>query len=115
MDMKITSNFENRLLNRKEIKFQVIYSGKTPTKEELKQMLCKTLNLSPSTTVIVNVSQVYGMMASDGLAHSYANANDMAIEPKHFAAREEKKAKKAGGAEEEKPQAPAQKAEEKTE
>ncbi len=106
MDMKITNNFENKLLNRKEIEFQVIYSGKTPTKEELKVMLCKTLNLSPSTTVIVNVSQVYGMMQSEGLAHSYANEDDMSIEPKHFAKRDAKKAKSEGAAEEKKDQAP---------
>ncbi len=105
MDMKITNNFENKLLSRKEITFQVIYSGKTPTKDDLKVMLCKTLNLSPSTTVIVNVSQVYGMMQSQGVAHSYANEADMGIEPKHFAKRDAKKAK-SESAEDKKIEAP---------
>ncbi len=103
MDIKILSNVDNKLLNRKEISFQVIYSGKTPSKEELKVILCKTLNLSPSTTVIVNVSQVFGVMNSSVLAHSYAHEKDMVVEPKHFAKRAEKKAGK--GEEKKEPEA----------
>ncbi len=111
MDIKITSNVENKMLNRKEIRFQAVYAGKTPSKDELRELLCKTLNLNPSTTVIVNVDQTYGAMSSNVLAHSYAKAQDMSIEPKHFEKRKSKKG--AGDAAE--AQAPEQKKEEKKE
>lgn len=73
MELKIISNNDNKLLNRKEIRFSVEQSGSTVTRMEVAKELCKRLNLSPEGTIIVRIDQGFGKKESSGLAHSYEN------------------------------------------
>jgi ribosomal protein S24E len=88
MELKINSNQENRLLNRREIMFSVEQDGSTPSKVELVKEICKKLNLSPDSTIIVRVDQGFGRKESSGVAHSYSDRKLMEkSEPKHITAR----------------------------
>ena len=93
MEIHIENDVSNKLLNRREIRFSCTYAGKTPGKEELKVELCKKLSLSPETTAIVRLEQLYGVMKSTGLAHSYSDAESMKIEPPYLSERKNKAAK----------------------
>ena len=43
MELKITSNDENKLLNRREIRFSVEQEDSTPSKDALTKEICKRL------------------------------------------------------------------------
>ncbi|MDE1762179.1 MAG: 30S ribosomal protein S24e [Candidatus Micrarchaeota archaeon] len=104
MDIKIEHDSENKLLGRKEIEFTISYKGATPTKEQVREAICKRLNISPELTVVVNISPLYGTSESRALAHSYSSKEAMAVEKKYLA---ERAAKKAGKAAKEEPKAEA--------
>lgn len=101
MDLKIVKERVNAPIgNRKEITFEASYEGRTATNEELKVELCKKLNISPASTLIVKIDQQYGSRNCTGIAHSYQNEEDMKrIEPKHLLKRAEKREHKEEGAE----------------
>ena len=94
MEIKIERDAENKLMGRKEISFTASYKGQTPTKDEVKVAICKKLNVSPEFTVVVKISPLYGRSEASILAHSYPNKEAMAVEKKHLAVRETKKAEK---------------------
>src|SRR5437870_2574959 len=93
MNIEIMSNNENKLLNRKEILFSASFAGKTPTKEEAKQEICKKLNISPELTVVIKISPLFGSTESEILVHSYFDKEAMKIEQKHILERSIKKEK----------------------
>jgi len=96
MELKIISNTENKLLNRKEITFSVEQDSSTATRDDLTKELCKKLNLSPDSTLIVKINQGFGKKESSGVAHSYATKEALEkFEPKHILTRIAKKAAKA--------------------
>jgi small subunit ribosomal protein S24e len=105
MEVKIISNNENKLLNRKEITFSVDQDSSTATRESLTKDICKKLNLSPEATIVVRIDQGFGSKESTGIAHSYASKEMLEkYEPKHLLTRISKKAAKGkeGAAEEKK-------------
>jgi ribosomal protein S24E len=73
MEINVTSNKENKLLNRKEIDFYIIQDGSTPSKKEIKTELCKKLNLDPESVMIVRVDQTTGLRQVHGMAHAYSS------------------------------------------
>lgn len=73
MDLHITSNKENRLLNRREIDFSIVQDGSTPSKNEIKMELCKKLNLDPESVIVVRIEQSTGVRQCHGIAHAYAS------------------------------------------
>jgi small subunit ribosomal protein S24e len=95
MELKIISNNENRLLNRKEIRFSVVQEGGTVNRAELTKELCKKLSLHPESTIITRIDQGYGMRESTGIAHAYQTKETLEkYEPKKVLARTAKKAAK---------------------
>lgn len=113
MEIKILSNVENKHLDRKEISFSVIEESSTPSREALKTELCKKLNLSPDSTIVVNVAQSFGTKQSLCVAHSYKSKESLEkSEPKHILDRIAK-GKKNEETPKEQPQAEAPKGEEK--
>lgn len=93
MDIDIKNEIENKLLGRKEITFAATYTGKTPSKEDIKQEICKKKGLSPDLTVVVKINQEYGKGVSDILVHSYSKKEVM-----ESVVRKPKEDKKAAGA-----------------
>ncbi len=103
MEVKIISNNENKLLSRKEIRFSVDQDSSTISKSELTKEICKKLNLSPESTIVVRIDQRFGIKESSGIAHSYENQDVLKrYEPEHLVARISKKSAKKEGAEEQK-------------
>lgn len=99
MELQINSNVENKLFQRKEIKF-TLDAEITPSREQIKVELCKKLSLSPDSTMVVNVDQLFGSKTSVCTAHSYHSKELMLkFEPKYLVKRVEKAASKAAGAE----------------
>lgn len=101
MELVITSENDNKLLNRKEIRFSVQQEGATLKKEEITKEICKKLNLSPEATIVVKIDQGFGKKESSGIAHSYKDKEALKkYEPEHLLKRISKKAGGAEGAEE---------------
>jgi len=94
IDISIKRDFENKLLERREVTAEVLYAGVTPSKEAIKEQVCKKLNLDPKLTVIVRVNPMYGVTKSDVIAYSYKDEKAMSVEPAFRKKREEKKAAK---------------------
>lgn|SRR5580692_8849967 len=103
MEMIITSDSENKLMERREISLTVDHEKGTPKKEELVKELCKKLSLSPESTIIVKIGQAYGTKQSSALAYSYKSKEILEKrEPKHLLARIAKRAAKGAKAQEKK-------------
>jgi small subunit ribosomal protein S24e len=115
MEINVTSNKENKLLNRKEIDFYVIQDGGTPSKKEIKTELCKKLNLDPESVMIVRMDQTTGLRQAHCVAHAYPSKEQVEkFEPVHLmnrmkgikgkapAAKKASPPKKAEGAEQKK-------------
>lgn len=85
MEINVTSNKENKLLNRREIDFYVIQDGSTPSKNEIKTELCKKLNLDPESVMVVRVDQTTGLRQARGIAHAYSSKEQVEkFEPVHL-------------------------------
>jgi ribosomal protein S24E len=77
MELKITSDNDNKLLGRREIVASATYTEKTPKREEVKEELCKKLSLDPALTEVREIRQQYGLRVSDVTAYAYANKEIM--------------------------------------
>ncbi|MGC8662720.1 MAG: hypothetical protein ACP5RT_02965 [Candidatus Micrarchaeia archaeon] len=91
IDFSIKKDFENKLLNRREIFCEVIYSGVTPNREKIKEEISKKLNLNPKLTVIAKINQLFGTTKSEVSVYSYNNEEAMKIEQEFKAERSNKK------------------------
>lgn len=101
MEVKIISNNENKLLNRREISFVVEEQTKTANKEEILKEVCKKLSLNPEATIVIKVNQGFGKKESSGVVHSYDKKETLKkYEPEYMLTRLEKKAAKSGAAKE---------------
>ncbi len=102
MEVSILSDTNNPMMDRREIAFSVVQDDRTSSKDEIKQELCKKMNLSPESTIIVEVKQEFGMKRSSGMAHSYKTKEQMErSEPRYLIARLTKKGKKEAAPKEE--------------
>jgi ribosomal protein S24E len=100
MEIKVTSDSNNALLNRREIGFYVLSENATPSRDSVKVELCKKLSLSPEATIVVNMSQEFGVKRCECTAHTYKDeATLKKLEPKHIQERLVKKEKGAKQAE----------------
>ncbi len=78
MEINIKSDRENKLFGRREVEFAATYHGsKTPSREEIKEEICKRLSLNPDTTVVIRIDQAYGSTASNVEVHSYSDKETM--------------------------------------
>ncbi len=77
LEIKVDNDKENKLVQRREIRATAHYKGQTPSRDEVKQELCKMLSLKPDASTIVRIGQAYGNMTSSVLLHSYASKEAM--------------------------------------
>jgi len=82
IDIIVKKDVENKLLARREILCDAIYSKSTPSREKIKEEVVKKLNLDPKLTVVVKINQLYGVTKSEVSIYSYKNEEAMKIEPK---------------------------------
>lgn len=112
MELSITSNKENKLLGRREIEFNVVQDGSTPSKNDIKAELCKKLNLDPESVIVVKLDQSTGVKQGHGFAHAYPSKEMIEkLEPLYLVNR--MKGIKGAQAPKEKKAAPAKKDEKK--
>ena len=85
MEIEIFEEKENKLFNRKEIKFYVDYDGEaTPKVLDIKSKLVALLNTKKDLLVVDNVQPHYGEPKAVGYAKVYDTVEDLEyIETKH--------------------------------
>ena len=102
MEIDIFEEKENKLFNRKEIKFYVDYDGEaTPKVLDIKSKLVALLNTKKDLIVVDNVQPHYGEPKALGYAKVYATVDDLKyIETKHVIAKNTEAAEPAEDEEE---------------
>jgi len=89
MNINITSNTDNKLLDRKEIRAEISFSGSTPKRAELKEAVGHKIGANPELVVLRQVSSNFGSHTVKVTAHSYSSKDAlMATEPVHIKVRE---------------------------
>ena len=85
MEIDIFEEKENKLFNRKEIKFYVDYEGEaTPKALDIKSKLVALLNTKKELLVVDNVQPHYGEPKALGYAKVYETVDDLKyIETEH--------------------------------
>lgn len=101
MEIKIVEERDNPLLKRKEIKFDVSFTGPTPSRKQIKEALCSKLGVDASLVVIDVVEQGYGCSQARGYAKVYKSKEAMGVEERYKLERDAgvKKAEKKEGEE----------------
>ncbi len=98
MEIKIESQKDNKLLDRKELVVILSFIGVTPKKDEIKNAICSKAGLMMDTTVLRVIIPRFGMKQIKVLVHSYKDVESLKkTEPRHILVRyglAEKKAKK---------------------
>ena len=91
MEIEFIEEKENKLFNRKEIKFYVDYDGEaTPKVIDIKSKLVALLNTKKDLIVVDNVQPHYGEPRALGYAKVYDTVDDLKyIETKHVIAKNE--------------------------
>lgn len=104
MDIKITEERANPLLQRKEYGFTVVFPGTgSPKREEVRAMLAEALKIPKDRLVVEWMHPSYGAPSSRGVAHAYDSKEALAKTVRsHIQIRNGLKAKEAKG-----PKAPA--------
>jgi len=92
MDFKITEEKENKVMERKEILFEVKDTKVTPSRKEIKKRLAALKNTKEELVSIAKINQVYGARKSTGTAFIYADIETLKkTEPGFLEARDGKK------------------------
>ena len=92
MEINITKDWENPLLDRKEITFNISHTGATPSRDEIKNKLVAQLNSRHELVIVDKIRTEYGTQNTSGYAKIYSDverANE--IENKHVLKRNELK------------------------
>lgn len=98
MDVKVNSEKQNGLLDRKEIELSVSFDKATPNKKDLRYAISQKLGLAEENVVIRNISNQFGVKEISITAHIYPKPEILKKnEPHHVLVRSgvaEKKPKK---------------------
>ena len=120
MEIKVTDEKDNPLLERKELDIQVVYEGATPKREEIKNALIAMLNSNKELLILDSLKVKFGAQELTAEARIYKKKEKvLEVEPKYIIARnspeaagvkKEKSAEKKEKPGKEKKEAPAEKA-----
>ena|SRR3989344_1502701 len=92
MELSMKQEKENELLERKEVKGNLAFSGATPSNKELQEALAKKYNIPAEQVAVKHVYGDFGGITATFEAHIYKSKEQLLkIEPK-------KKEKKVVGA-----------------
>lgn len=86
MDVEITSKYENKLLNRTEVRFKATHGKeKTPTRDQVREALAKNLGGAKDAIVVAEMQSSFGQPTTTGYAKMYANVDAVKkLEPHHI-------------------------------
>jgi len=103
MKIDVLSEKENPLLERREIRFRVTYSGAIPKLKDVRAELVNLMKSKDELTVVDGLNPEFGRSSAMGYAKVYKNADAMKVELKHKLKKNfEKEEKKKPAAAEEK-------------
>ncbi|MEM2251295.1 MAG: hypothetical protein QW626_04270 [Candidatus Hadarchaeales archaeon] len=69
LELEIVENVENKLLQRREIKFRLRHEGmSTPSRRETKAKLAEILNVNQDLIIIQKITSLHGKAESLGIA-----------------------------------------------
>ena len=71
MEINIDNEHEHKLFERKEIAAHASFDSKTPTREEVKQAICRKKNINPEMLEIISIDQAYGAKECSITAYEY--------------------------------------------
>ncbi|PWR75663.1 30S ribosomal protein S24e [Methanospirillum stamsii] len=77
MEITITSDIENTLLNRRELTFSIVFNGATPSRKMIHAKLAAMVNAPKNQLVIGSLSNRFGLTQVSGDARVYTSPEDM--------------------------------------
>ncbi|MFH1785951.1 MAG: hypothetical protein ABH842_05980 [Candidatus Micrarchaeota archaeon] len=105
MNVNIVSNTDNKLLDRKEVKAEISFTGSTPNRTQLKEAVGQKIGANPELIALRQVTSNFGRHSVKVTAYAYSSKESlMGVEPVHIKVREgliqkpEKKKKTSGSA-----------------
>ncbi len=84
MDINITEDKNNALLNRRELKFDATFEGSTPSRIDVKGKLAAMLNVPLELVILQKFENSDGMSAANGYAKIYEDAARMKVVEKEY-------------------------------
>jgi len=82
MKLDVKEKRENPLLHRTEIKAGLAYTGKTPSREDVKKLVADKLGSEPELTIIKKIETVFGFERGTVYAYVYKDKEQQKrIEP----------------------------------
>jgi small subunit ribosomal protein S24e len=86
MDVEILSKYENKLLNRTEVRFKASHGKeKTPQRDQVREALAKALGGNKDSIVVDEMQSAFGKSETTGYAKVYANVEAAKkLEPHHI-------------------------------
>ncbi len=85
MDSTITADKETVLLNRREVGFDIVFNGATPSRKMVHAKLAAMLNTPKDQLVIGSLQNRFGMTQITGDARIYTSAENLKkIEPEYI-------------------------------
>ncbi len=115
MEINIEKEHENKLFERREITAHATYDSKTPTRESVKEALCKKKSMNPEMVEIISIDQAYGSKECTISAYEYLTKEAKERGAFRIGSKQKKTDAAAPAAEAAKPAEHAKKAEEKEE
>ena len=76
MDIEITEEEENELLNRTEVSFSIIHDGETPARLAVRDSLAAKLGKGSDEVVVHKMDTKFGMNETLGYAKVYESSED---------------------------------------
>jgi small subunit ribosomal protein S24e len=83
MEIEVTSDRKNPLLERREVRFKASYQGATPSRKDVRGKLVAVLNSDRELTILDKFESAYGSQTAEGYAKVYDSKDAMKIEPEH--------------------------------
>jgi small subunit ribosomal protein S24e len=85
MELEITKEHDNQLLGRKEVFFRLKHEGASPSRQEVRNTLIKTLKCGQNLLVIDQMSTEFGKKETVGYAKIYESEERLrAVEREHI-------------------------------
>jgi small subunit ribosomal protein S24e len=99
MNIEILKKNESSIFARTEVDAKVFFSGKTPSRKELKEAIAKLLNADASLVSVRKIKNNFGHENANITAYAYKTKEEHdLLEPKHIVARHSGKKKGEGAA-----------------
>lgn len=94
MEIKIMNEYENKVIGRKEITFEINYTQNPPTRLQAKNELAKQIKVEPDLIVIKKMANVFGLRKMICNANVYPDEKILTkFEPKYLIERLKKEKK----------------------